>query len=492
MRRCWGLVVSLCLPGLLFAQDPSSGAFGIHVVDEVTGAGVPLVELRMVHGISWISDNGGWIYFNEPGLMDRELAWLVGGPGISYPKDGFGYACFRARSTPGKEVTLRVSQTHIASRIGRLTGQGLYRDSELLGKSVPVPNGNPVGLLGQDSVQAVEYQNKIFWLWGDTSIARYPLGNFHTTCAWTAPDADPEKGLHYQYFTMPDSPQTLRPMLPMKEPGAVWMFGLLAQRDAHGRERLFAGYSRQQGLVPADEKGIAEYVPEKGRFEVVAAREKAEPWRMPMGHAVRVTTSSCDHWYFSVPFAHVRVRADVADLLRSDAYEMLRFDCRNLQWVWQRENPPTTAAEEKILLEKKLMPAGMARYQLTDRDTNRVIRVHGGSIQWNAWRKRFVMIAVQAGDKNDPSPLGEVWYAESEAIDGPWTTAVKVASHPAYSFYNPIHHRFFDREGGRIIYFEGTYTKEFSGQSQATPRYDYNQLLYRLDLRDERLQAVSR
>lgn len=482
----------MLLAANMMAGDVPTRAFGIHVVDEATGAGVPLVELRMVHGLSWVSDNHGWICFHEPGLMDRELALLVSGPGITYPKDGFGYACFRTRSTPGQVATLHVRQNNIATRIGRLTGQGLYRDSELLGKRVPVPSGNSIGLLGQDSVQAVEYQDKIFWLWGDTSIARYPLGNFHTTCAWTARDADPEKGVHYQYFTQPDSPQALRPMLPLVEPGAVWMFGLLAQRDTQGRERLFAGYSRQKGLVPADEKGIAEYLPEKGRFEVVSAREKTEAWRMPMGHAARVVTSAGDHWYFSAPFAHVRVRAEVVDLLCADAYEMLRYDPRSAKWIWQREQAPTTAAEEKILLEKKLMPAAMARYQIRDRETGRVIRMHGASIQWNTYRKCFVMIAVQAGEREDPSPLGEVWYAESDAIDGPWTTAVKVATHPAYSFYNPIHHPFFDREGGRIMYFEGTYTKEFSGQSQATPRYEYNQLLYRLDLQDARLHGKPR
>lgn len=492
MKRWLGYLYALLIPSVALGERCAIPFFGIRVVEESTGVGVPLVELLMIHGASWVSDHAGWIAFHEPGLMDRELAWLVSGPGISYPKDGFGYACFRARSTPGTVAILRVRQNNIATRIGRVTGQGLYRDSELLGKAVPLPNGNGIGLLGQDSVQAVEYQDKLFWLWGDTSIARYPLGNFQTTSAWTARDADPEKGLRYDYFTIPDSLEKLRPMLPLTDPGAVWMFGLLSQRDAQGRERLFAGYSRQQGLVPADEKGIAEFSAEKGRFEVVAPRDKNESWRMPMGHAVRVNTAAGDHWYFSAPFAHVRVRADVADLLRDDVYEMLRFDPDSAQWQWQRDLPPTTAAEEKILLEKKLMPATQARYQIREPQTGRVIRVHGASIQWNEWRKRFVMIAVQAGDSSDPSPLGEVWYAESSAIDGPWTTAVKIATHPAYSYYNPIHHRFFDREGGRIIYFEGTYTKEFSGQSHATPRYDYNQLLYRLDLGDARLRPISR
>jgi len=45
----------------------------------------------------------------------------------------------------------------------------------------------------------------------------------------------------------------------------------------------------------------------------------------------------------------------------------------------------------------------------------------------------------------------------------------------------------FDQEGGRIIYFEGTYTATFSGNKDPTPRYDYNQVMYQLDLSDKRL-----
>ena len=45
----------------------------------------------------------------------------------------------------------------------------------------------------------------------------------------------------------------------------------------------------------------------------------------------------------------------------------------------------------------------------------------------------------------------------------------------------------FDQDGGRLIYFEGTYTHTFSGNDNATPRYDYNQIMYRLDLADPRL-----
>ena len=75
---------------------------------------------------------------------------------------------------------------------------------------------------------------------------------------------------------------------------------------------------------------------------------------------------------------------------------------------------------------------------------------------------------------------------------GPWHSAVKIASHPRYSFYNPVHHAFLDAEGGRIIYFQGTYSLEFSGNPLAPARYDYNQVMYRLDLSDERLERGAR
>jgi len=57
-----------------------------------------------------------------------------------------------------------------------------------------------------------------------------------------------------------------------------------------------------------------------------------------------------------------------------------------------------------------------------------------------------------------------------------------------------VHHEFLDQDGGRKIYIEGTYTAEFSGNPNPTPRYNYNQILYRLDLTDPRLAepAASR
>jgi hypothetical protein len=97
------------------------------------------------------------------------------------------------------------------------------------------------------------------------------------------------------------------------------------------------------------------------------------------------------------------------------------------------------------------------------------------------------MIAVESGGT---SFLGEVWYAEARELTGPWRKARKIVTHDKYSYYNPVQHDFFDQAGGRFIFFEGTYTKDFSGNPVGTPRYEYNQIMYRLDLDDPRLNAV--
>ena len=125
-----------------------------------------------------------------------------------------------------------------------------------------------------------------------------------------------------------------------------------------------------------------------------------------------------------------------------------------------------------------------SRWQLRDRDSGKMVLAHAGSVCWNAYRRRWVMIVVQSGGT---SYLGEVWYAEADTPVGPWAYAVKVVTHDRYSFYNPKQHPMFDKHGGRTIFFEGTYTNTFSGNPDATPRYDYNQILYKLDLSDSRM-----
>ena len=161
-----------------------------------------------------------------------------------------------------------------------------------------------------------------------------------------------------------------------------------------------------------------------------------------------------------------------------------------LDFVWRKDAPPIESPEEATWLRRGLIKLEECRVTPVDIATNARITLHEGSVCWNPYRQRWVLIAVQQGGKS--SFLGEVWYAEATAPTGPWTRAVKIVTHDRYSFYNPTQHPFFDEDGGRRIYFEGTYSFTFSGRKDRTPHYDYNQILYRLDLTDPRLKDAQK
>ena len=141
-------------------------------------------------------------------------------------------------------------------------------------------------------------------------------------------------------------------------------------------------------------------------------------------------------------------------------------------------------SKQSSFVSRRIKP-DEALLNLRDIDSGKVVVAHGGSVYWNAYRRRWVMICVES--YGSTSLLGEVWYADADTPLGPWVYARKIVTHDKYSFYNPKQHPMFDKDGGRIIFFEGTYTTTFSGNPDPTPRYDYNQVMYQLDLSDPRL-----
>jgi hypothetical protein len=120
--------------------------------------------------------------------------------------------------------------------------------------------------------------------------------------------------------------------------------------------------------------------------------------------------------------------------------------------------------------------------------TNRV-KPHSGSIAWHGWRQRWVTVFTESFGR--PSAFGEVWYAETEQPTGPWGAAVKILSHDNYTFYNPRLHPEFTATNSPSLMFEGTFSQMFADRPAPTPRYDYNQILYRLDLDDPRLRPAT-
>ena len=127
-------------------------------------------------------------------------------------------------------------------------------------------------------------------------------------------------------------------------------------------------------------------------------------------------------------------------------------------------------------------------FRLQNIDDGKPVQLHGGSVYWNEYRKRYVMIGLEG---NGTSVLGEIWFAQAKSPEGPWTQAKKIVTHDRQDFYNPTQHPFFDEEDGRYIYFEGTFTNSFSGNPYKVPGYEYNQIMYRLDLSDPRLKLAE-
>jgi hypothetical protein len=390
--------------------------------------------------------------------MGKETWFDIRGDGYEVKKDGFGNAGVRFTPEPGQTHRVEVDRVIIARRLGRITGGGLFGESQKMGADLAWRES---GVAGQDTVQNADYRGKLFWVWGDTRLPNYPLGIFDCTGATTAPQPlaslEPPLRPPLEYFR--DEKGLPRGVAKMPGSGPSWITGLVSLRDAQGREHLAATYVKihdflhryRLGLAVWDD-AAASFEPFRFLWEESAAAPRPPP--APEGHAVPWTDGAGKSWeLFCNPFPAMRCPATFES--------------------WQDTN-----SWERIVPKKTLRAAG----------TGESVRAHTGSMAWSPWRRRWVSIFVQADGK--PSALGEVWYAEARAPEGPWGPAVKILSHDNYTFYNPSLHPEFTAKDSPVLLFEGTYTAEFANNPPVTPRYNYNQILYRLDLDDPRLRPA--
>jgi hypothetical protein len=471
----------------------------IRVIDAETGRGVPQVELITVNHLRFVTDSAGRVALHEPGLMGREMFVTVRSHGYEVKKDRFGYAGARITPAAGRPSEIKITRRNVAERLCRLTGEGRYRDTLLLGHRPPLEDAAHPGLVaGQDSVQALPYRGEVYWFWGDTLRMSYPLGLFRTSGAKTplAAESDPAAGIAFDYFVNKDGFSRAMIPLPERPEGVIWIDGVCTVPDEKGAEKLVAHYSRRKGLADELEHGVAVFDDEAAVFVPARQLPLTEKWRFPRGHPV-VFEEGGTKWLLSgTPMLDVRVPATLEAVLDPKRYEA--FTCATAVekgrptgvktdgdgkpvWRWQADLPPMgSEAEAGLVKAGKLKPEHTRFYPADAANPGDRVHLHNGTVRWNEYRKRWVMLAGQLGGKS--SFLGEVWYAEADHPTGPFGPAVKVVTHDRQSFYNVCHHAVLDRDGGRRIHFEGTYTSDFSGNPDKTPRYDYNQVLYRLDL----------
>lgn len=434
--------------------------FQIRIVDAQTGRGVPLVELRTTNNISCWTDSNGIVAWNEPGLMDRGVYFSIQSPGYAFLGGGTTLKVAR-----GGRVELNIRRLNVAERLYRVTGQGIYRDSLLTGYPVPIREPVLNGMvMGLDTVRAAIYRSRLFWLWGDTPRPNGPLGNFNTTAATSElPDKgglDPALGVDLSYFTGPGG--FVKPMIPWTK-RMTWMHALMVLHDPAGRERLVSYYEVIRGLGNAERAGLAVFNDEKGEFDPLVEFPDVPNFFLD-GNIFPVRAGGRAYFYFTGlrPGGSVRVPAEWKAVQDLGSYEV--FEADGSQGVWKRPAGPGAHAT-------------LTHY--TDVQTGDAIPVQCDGIAWNGYRKRWI-----ATLQRNP---GEVWYAEADSPTGPWVYAARVAVHGRYTFYWPVPHPFFDQDGGRLVYFEGTYTESYSGNPVITPRYNYNQIMYRMALDDPRL-----
>lgn len=435
----------------------------VEVVESGSGWPVPLVELKTTHHLTWVTDNAGVVAIDSPELMGREVFFHVASDGYEMPKDGFGYRGVRLTPRAGTTLKVEVQRTMIARRVGRLTGGGLFAESQRTGRD---RDWQESGVFGCDSVQTVVHAGRRFWLWGDTTLPRYPLGLFDSLGATSdgVPWGRAEPPLRPRFEFVRDEQGLLRGVTPMPGEGPTWATALVSVPARDGRPRLVCSYVKVRGYLEAYEWGLAVWNESTRRFDrhkVLWTRtpEAPTPPALPQGHAVPWRDEAGRDWIlFCHPFPMVRCPAT--------------FE------AWQ-----DPAAWETLTPQAELRAA----------DTGEVVRphtgVHSGGMGWHPWRQRWVAVVLQAGGK--PSALGELWYVEADQPTGPWGPAVKVLTHRNYTFYNPCLHLDLSPTNTPDLLFEGTYTREFSGNPVATPRHDYNQILYRLDLSDPRLKPAQ-
>lgn len=433
----------------------------VEIVESGSGWPVPLVELRTTHQVRFVSDNAGVIAIDLPELMGIEVWFDVIGHGYEIPKDGFGYRGVRLTPERGKTIRVEVKRTAIARRLGRLTGAGLFAESERSGQ--PMDWRESPGIFGCDSVQTAVHGGRLLWFWGDTTVPRYPLGLFDMLGATTnlkpLEKAEPPLRLDYSHFR--DAAGRPRGVCKMPGPGPTWLSGLVSLPSADGPRRLAGYYIKVKPPLEAYASGLCVWNEKNQSFDPhrtlwTRSDDKTAAPAAPEGRAAFWKDDAGTEWVlFGNPLPKLKCRAT--------------FEAWEDPKKWEILSPQETVAAA---------------------DGSGSVKPHTGAIAWHPWRRRWVTIFMEHFGK--PSAFGEIWYAEADSPLGPWGPAVKVLSHENYTFYNPKIHSGWLADDSPVLLFEGTYTATFAKNPPATPRHDYNQILYRLDLDDPALFGARR
>jgi hypothetical protein len=239
----------------------------------------------------------------------------------------------------------------------------------------------------------------------------------------------------------------------------VWLGQVVNVVDAQSQPHVFGQY---YVAAASSWNALAELNPTTSVFDFVSDFEAAAT--LPAGKSVVVASASGSYAYWDNP---VRFPATVDGVTNTDLYEVFTAYGASasttptlaqnadgtLNYAWLKGGKAVTHDEIEaahVALDQELDG------HLTDVVTGAHVQVANGSSNsafsssqmWNDYRKRFSAIIQE---EYGQTFLGESWYAEADTPLGP---------------------------------FDATYTKTYSSAPVATPRCDYNEMMYRIDLDD--------
>lgn len=181
----------------------------------------------------------------------------------------------------------------------------------------------------------------------------------------------------------------------MDEP-LVWVESLMLITDPTGTERLVATWARVGDDLEPVERGVAVFDDAAREFRPIAPMPADRKHRS--SHPVRVIEGGRAWWYL---YPHHRVPDDWHAVQDPAAYESYTCSGPGLapSCTWRPGAPfledPTE--ERRAIAEGRLHPDA-AHFALVDVETGRSMTSGTGSIAWNDYRGRWVMIAGSFGD----------------------------------------------------------------------------------------------
>ena len=528
---------SLGIIGAMAASQPSANSdtipFYIQVVDEDTGRGVPLVQISTQDWCVWWTDSNGIAAITDPDLQSDPATqiWVYTGTwGYTDPANNLEDPGRLFTVMPGTFARVEIRRNIRAERLYRFTGMGVFKDSLLAGLATPLSDPTDptqaANVAGQDSTQVALYKGRAMYFFGDTLVRQQAFGVMQSTGASTALDADVSSFLELEYFSA-DNGTSPAPMVPVDE-AFTWVQAFATVNPGTESEALLGFYAIHDGdSMNTTGYGSMRWDDSAGHFQLLVnftATGQTQYCTTPScfyvlwegAHSLVATAAGepCEagdkgaYVYLACPTPLVRFPATPEAFESFDLWESytpLKEGDTLAQPDPQLERDPETGAlvygwklgtgalgpdDEQEFINRGVMSLEESMFWGTtvDAETGDALTLSGGDIQWNEHRQRWVYIS-----QRDDDIEGQVWYSESAELIGPYDTAVKIISHEddddiehnlgSYTFYNVVQLAF--AAEGANIYIAGTLDAATDMDNSAranVPRYDYNNMVYRLDL----------